>query len=94
MDKIGLLVLKVISKGCTSCVGTIKNHLYRAKGVLGIHIRSKDVIVLYNPIINPQNIIEESSINTFYRVVIKENKLIDRETIHKIIKPIRKYVIR
>ena len=26
-----------------------KNHLYRAREVLGVHIRGKDVIVLYNP---------------------------------------------
>ena len=94
MDKIGLLVLKETSKGCTSCIATIKTHLYRAKEVLGIHIRGKDVIILYNLINNLQDIIEESSISMYYRVVIKENKLIDRETIHKIIKPIRKYVIR
>lgn len=94
MDKIGLLILHVASRGCTNCIGTIKNHLYKARGVIGVHIHGKDVIILYDPVIDPQSIIEESKIAKYYRFAIKENKIVNKETIYKNVRSLRKYMFR
>lgn len=63
-----VLAMEIVSKGCASCVLTIKPHLLRTRGVVGVRTRGSVIYVLIEDWANPEEIIRESGIEDYYRI--------------------------
>lgn len=63
-----VLAMEIVSKGCASCVLTIKPHLLRTRGVIGVRNMGSLIYVLIEDWVNPEDVIRESGVEEYYRI--------------------------
>lgn len=78
----GLLYIWVKSIGCPNCIAPVKTRFLRVKGVVGVHVLSGKIMVIYDPsITNPYKIIRDSRVLEYYIItgwrvrILRENEI-------------------
>jgi hypothetical protein len=69
------LILRIESKGCASCVATALTHLFKIKGVSGVKVRGREILVLLNDKNLVDNVLNNPSLKEYY--VIKEWSIVE-----------------
>lgn len=64
-----LLKLKVRSKGCASCTLTAVRHLLKIPGVKGVRAVGDYLIVVMDPSVDHNRVLNNEELNLYYRVV-------------------------
>jgi len=64
-----LLKLKVRSKGCASCTLTAVRHLLRIPGVKGVRTAGDYLIVVMDPSVDHNLVLNNEELNLYYRIV-------------------------
>jgi len=62
-------VLRIEGKECRECIEPIKIHLYKTLGIKGVRAKGHDVAVIYNDRYEVEDIIKETGVDEYYRVL-------------------------
>lgn len=92
VKKIGLLIIHLTSIGCASCIAPTKILLLRTRGVKGVHVHNRKVVVIFDPYsTSPKDIINESKLSEYYKIRKTEVIVVDYNDLQKYLKPLSKY---
>ncbi|ADV65549.1 hypothetical protein [Desulfurococcus mucosus] len=69
------LVLRIESKGCASCVATALTHLFKIKGVSGVKVRGREILVLLRDRSLAEEVVNNPVLREYY--VVKEWRIVD-----------------
>ncbi|WP_232216687.1 hypothetical protein [Desulfurococcus amylolyticus] len=75
MSGLWTLILRIESKGCAGCITTALAHLFKIKGVSGVKVRGREILVLLNDKNLVDNVLNNPSLREYY--VIKEWSIVE-----------------